>query len=290
MPTTLATYGPRLVGRVIKTNPYYRAASAAYRYGPTMARAAGQIARWGYRRYKRKYRGRRGMRTSNKRARFSRTTIGEKVGTSSAKVALQASTNLVPKTTRTLFTQNLCTVQQGADRNTRERQIINCRGFRICMSMVNDAVVPLYINVAVVHGKVEEVAPGASNWFRASDGSRGRDADDTLTSLEWHCLPINTDKFTILKHKRLLLAPNDPVAGDFNNGSAKNYANLDWYIRLKRQLRFENSSNTTPIAGNVWLVYWCDLWTADSASLAVAAQMRVNERHLMYFNEPKRGG
>jgi len=290
MPTTLATYGPRLVARVAKTNPYYRAASYAYRYGPTMARAAGQIARWGYRRYKkRKYRGRRGRLTSRKKPRFSTTTIGERIGTSSSKVSEQKNTSLATKSTRTQYVQNLCTVSSGTTRSTRERGVINCRGFRICMSAVNDQNVPMYLNVAVVHGKVDETAVGTPNFFRSPETSRAKDFDNTLSSLEFHCLPINTDKYTILKHKRFILGPETTVAGDFATGVTKNWTNIDWYVKLKRQLRFDDSINTTPVSGNVWLVYWADLWSANSNTTAVATALRVNERHLMYFHEPKTG-
>ena len=287
MPTSLqlATRGTRAIRYAGMATPQYRYAAAALRYGPTAARAAGRIAKWAYRRYRSRRTGYR----SAKRARFSTIHIGEKVGTSSSKVNEQKNTSLVAKNTRTLYAQNLTTVTFGADRNERERGIINCRGFRICMAMVNDINVPMYANVAVIHQKDAETAPAETNFFRGPGAQRGQDFGNALTSLEFHCLPINTDKYVVLKHKRLLLAPDIEVTGDFNNNKGKNYANLDWYVKLKRQLRFDNSAVSTPTNGNVWLVYWFDTWPAAANATPTNTAVRVTERHLMYFHEPKKG-
>lgn len=285
MPSSLqlALRGGRAASNLAYAVPQYRYARMAYKYGPMAARAGARIARFAYRRWKKR---RTGYRPA-KRRRFSPRTIGENVGTSSSKQSIQTRTaSTLNRDTRTLYIRQLTNIDQGDGRNLRERGVINCRGFKICFQMRNNLNQPLYFNVAILSpknsGEVDE-----SNFFRASGSSRGSDFDNSKIALELHCLPINTDKFTILKHKRYRMNP-DPVAQDnFASQTGRSYMTQEWYIKLKRQLRYDSPDASGPTDGPVYFVYWADAWFSVDGSVAVPSAFQIQERHLVYWREPK---
>lgn len=291
MPTSLALAargGGQLITRAAMMHPQYRYARAAYRYGPTAARAAARVARFVYSRYRRR-RKNYTKRGASKRARLG---IGERIGSSNSKrvVALRSG-GADNFDTRTLYSDNLTTVDHlNLDaRNVRQREVVNCRGFKICMSARNSAKAPLYWNVAVLSPK-NAGSITAANFFRSDGESRARDFDLTLNSLEFHCLPINTDKFYILKHKRYRLAPepaNSGTSGLYTQSQGKNYVNVDWYVPLKRQLRYDDPESTSPIDGATYLVHWCDTFNVAENSGTAASAMQITSRHIMYFREPR---
>jgi len=279
MPSSLAL---ARAGRAITmTVPQYRYARMAARYGPAAARAGGRIARWAYRRYRKR---RSGYRRA-KKARFSNKNVGEALGSSSTKPNLQFRTSTaITRDTRTLYTLNLCNCDQGPNRNNRERNIINVRGFKICFSMRNNLDEPLYLNVAILHPKnAGDITP--ANFFRAHGTSRGSDFDLTKTALEFHCLSLNTDKFAILKHKRYRLRARGGTA--YSDGTGRNYINLDWYIKLKRQLRYDASTSEAPIDGSCYLVYWMDRFFGAQNEVVSTNACNFQERHIMYFRDTK---
>lgn len=281
MPSTLALRGARAITMTV---PQARYARMAYRYGPTVARGAVKIARWAARRYRARRRS--GYRPA-KRARFSKTNIGERVGVSNSKPRIQVrNANYITRDTRVLYTENLTQTDQGPNRNTRERGIINCRGFRICMAVRNLRARPMYFNCAVVSPKNAGVVTEA-NFFRASGTARGSNFDNSKTSLEFHCLPINTDKFTILKHKRYRLIKGGDNFSQYADFSGRNYMNIDWYIKLKRQLRYDDTTSESPIDGSVYLVYWCDDWDAIGGASSNVGAIATMGRHIMYFRDTK---
>lgn len=288
MPTTLALagrYGKRIAVRGAMMSPQYRYASAAIRYGPTAARAAGRIGRWAYKRWRKRRRS--GYRAS-KKARFG---IGERVGSSNSKqVVQQRDTGFTPLPSRTLNITNLTGTDQGTANNRQDRQstIINCRGFKICMAVRNNiGATPMYYNVAVISPKnAGDVTP--QNFFRGTGTlSRGLDFDNDRTPLEFHCLPINTDKFYVLKHKRYRLGPENRNNQVYNDQKMNNFMNIDWYVRLKRQLRYDDPDANFPIDGSVYLVQWCDTYDATAGLAPTAAAMQIMQRHIMYFRDSK---
>lgn len=260
--------------------PQYRYARMAVKYGPAAARAAGRIARFAYKRYRSK---RSGYRRS-KKARFSTTQVGNRVGTSNSKSRIQLNTDPDAKSSRTLNVVALTSITLGQGLSQRERGVANIRGFKICMAVRNQLLDPLYFNAAVVSPKnTTSITP--ANFFRGNGtAERGIDFDNARTALEFHCLNLNTDKFVILKHKRYRLRGTGNTA--FTDGTGKSYMNLDWYIKLKRQLRFEGAS-AGPIADPVFLVYWMDNFRADANDPPVLGTASVSERHLVYFRETK---
>jgi len=168
----------------------------------------------------------------------------------------------------------------------RQRDIINVRGFKICMEVTNKGAVPLYFNVAVIAPKDGAAGVNTVDFFRSSATERARDFSTDLTSLEYHCLPINTDRYTVLKHKRYRLL-SGPTGSDYIANSGKNYMNLDWYIPLKRQVRFNNGDGGSPESGKVYFVYWGSGFGQNGGVIQGNADMEITERIVTYFREPR---
>lgn len=248
----------------------YRNRGAYYRAARTIGRA------W-----------RRRSRRGRKRI-FSRTQIGERVGTTTAKAVYTAN---IPKIldTRTLYQTEITSLPQKAsfgENNTRLRQIANVRGFKVCMEVRNQSENPMYFNIAVISPKDSNAVVSEPGFFRGyTQSNRSVDFSTGRSSNEFHCLPINADKYTVLKHKRYRLIPVNQAQTVYNDHSGHNYMNIGFYTRLKRQVRYQENGVTE--SGKCYLVYWCDEFLSSAGTPSVSEQMQVNEKVVTYFKEPK---
>lgn len=172
--------------------------------------------------------------------------------------------------------------------NGRQRNMINLRGFRICLEIKSIVNEPLYVNIAIVVPRLSGFVD-TSNWFRGNDANRAQAFSNTIcTSMEYHCLNINTDKYAVLLHKRYLLSSNDDYAnnGAYKEHRGKNYMNFDRYIKFNKQVRFETNADTAPEAGVPYLVHWCSRW-GEGLNVTQAQSYQVRRRVVTYFREPK---
>ena len=277
------------------TNPYVRAGANLYRYGPTMARAAMKIAKFGYRRYRRSRKRRyKSKARAAKRQRFSRKNIGETPGLSNAKRSLQQNSNASNFSSRTLNVKNLCQIPFGDDTDERQRHLINMRGFKLCFMVRNRTDRPVYWHWALISSKINlNNTPSTDNFFRGSGNQRGVDFANDLTSLEFHCLPINTDIYNILKHKKYRInsygRTTSADATTWQEHSGRNYMDVKAWIPLKRQLRFDNNTSDSPISGSVFLVHWCDQISTSGGVAPVSTVLSIQQRHIAYFRETDLG-
>lgn len=260
----------------------------AYKY----ARAAYTIGR-AARSYlgKRRYKSTRYASKSRKKQRlFSRTHVGEPNGATTCKADVIDSTTAITKDTRTLYTQSVARLLQGTEINNRLRQHVNLRGFKVCFELNNGLNSPMYCNIAVIAPKGTTTKTSKideKNFFRWQGNRRAIDFNPTLlSSLEFHCLPINTDDYTVLKHKRYRLGPNQPSAA-FTTQSGNSYKNVDWYIPLKRQVRYDQTEGGEPTDGDVYVVYWFDAFQAAAGNVPQASAVAVSQRYTVYYREPK---
>lgn len=257
------------------------------------ARTIGRAYRY-YRRYKRKrgtYNGRINMSMrGKKRARFSTKMIGMPAGSTSSKSALIQNTTGIVRNSRVLYTLDLTAVQQGVEINQRLRQHAKISGWKICMEVSNTITRPLYFNWAVISpkstGQSGGNAPDPANFFRDNTQARSMDFSNGRSALEFHCCPINSDDYTILKHKRFVLQQPSFSSGAWNRQYGSAFINIDRYIRLKRQTRYLPGESTTATDGRVFLVYWYDPWGYASGvgSGPVASE---SLRVITYFREPR---
>lgn len=279
----MSTLALRLANRAMM-NPYRvpvaylrRAAATAYANRATLNRAA-TIAQQAYRRYRRN-------RAQNARRQRPVQRIGNPVGRETARRT--QVTQLLPadqKDDRTLYQYDITRITQGNAPNQRTRDIINFRGFKICMYILPTAVpqVPVFCNVAVISPK-NNVVISPQAFFRSNAEERGVSFDnETLTALDYYCRPINSDEFNIISHKRFRLAPTDST-GQF---TAKCNRTFMRYYKIRRQIRFtrvgELEVASTPI-------YVC-LWFAREgygAETGPEPAVNVDMRIISYFRNPR---
>lgn len=274
----------RPASSLIMASPYAKRFKAAYSLG-AYAYANRAKIRYAARKIGRAYRKYKGR--SRKRM-FSRTNVGERVGTGGAKRNFVVRDTVVNSlATRTLLIADLNEIPEGNVLQSRERKIVNCRGYKLCMELRNQAQGPLYVNVAVLSPKNGNTGVGTSDFFRwSANDVRSIDFGDvTLTSNEYHCLPINSDKYTVLRHKRYVLGENGSTS--FEDRNRANYANVDWWIPLKRQIRYETGAQESTQTGEVYCVMWCDNWGTAAGAGSTADQLAYTRRFVNYFREPK---
>lgn len=298
MPSTLAVRNARIVGI---RSPYvplryryamsaaYQAARVARRYGPGAIRAARAIQQ-AYRKRKRRP------------DRFRRQNIGEKPGSTSTKKYCPLDTDPAPNDTRTLYSTNITTLPRdnaaagfapAENISLRQRDIVNLRGWKINMEWVcNKSQTAFCCHVAVIAPKSGANSFSTDDFFRHDGDQRGIAFDRSVTnSLMFSSLMINPDKFTILKHKKFFLAekgpaPNSSVVPTHQTNTRNSYYYVKMWVPLRRQLRFKDATENTPIDGNVFLVYWFDSPGITRGSPAVPS-INISQRITTYFREPR---
>lgn len=277
-------------------------ARAAFRSLPNRYRRPLTLAYRGYthfNRYKRSYK------TAYKVAKWAlkrggkaakRRRVGEKPGTSSSKqkeIVNSDSNTGTRSLNATDITKIPLDTNNYESRDARERNIITISGFRYCLHIRNDKPTPMLFHYAIISPKnpVEFGVSPNSDFFR-SIGTQGRSINfgTALTAQEFDCLPINPDKFVILKHKKFTIGPNEAAAAGtkYNDHVSRNWAKIDGYEKLKRQIRFDNNANDTPEASPVWFVYWFDGMLEPASSPVVPSAMKVQQKLVTYFRETQR--
>lgn len=278
-----------------------QAAFAAERFGEaeTMAKAARTIYRF-VRKHTTKGQQKRAAQTAFRAARRSfkkpkREMPAERVGhspnDSTGKVTEAVDTVVNAGSTRTLTTHRLDYIPHSTTTNIwayRQRHQIYVSGFKICMEMTNLQPTRLYFNFAVVSPK-HATTVSTTDFFREPGGSdsKGRNFDNTLSALEFHCNAINPDEYTILKHERMLVAGDVPATRGSGTdnwvGHANNQVRTYW-IPLKRQIRFDSPSDNhsqTPM----YAVWWCDVFGTATAVTPVASSYYLRLKTFMYWRD-----
>ena len=276
--------------------PSSRALYLATKYGPTAYKYGRKAYGYLKRGYKRRYavRGRRPylrggrMRTgrSRRKALFTRAPIGQRVGSHTSKThgIVNADTEL--RNTRTLYVTNVTVLTKGDDIDQRERNSINLRGVKIESFNTNKLGRPMVLHFALVFPKTESTV-STTNFFRQNFGAeRGADFGTPLTANEFNNLGINTDKFVVLKHMRYHLN-EDSHNQDFRNYNGSNYASVRKYMKVGRQLQYEQNTATIPTNGNIFVCFWTDEVNAAAGSPALVDAWEHDLRIITYFREPK---
>ena len=260
-------------------NRYKTAARVAYHVYMNRgkyARAAGAIGRaW------RKYRAR--ARTMNKFKRVAFKPAGFPRGSNTKKTAQVNDLAIQSIGTRTLNTVSMATISQTTSNalNGRQRDICFLSGLKICMEVSNQSTSqPIYFNIAVLTPRKLDV-PNTDDFFRSNEGTdRGTDFDPQLSSVEFHCLPINVDEYSIQWHQRYRLAPKNGTE------SGKSYMNVDKYVPYKRQMRYPGTGST-PTTQQPFVVYWCDLYGTPSGGVAIPNQLEIQRKFVTFWREPR---
>lgn len=246
-------------------------------------RAASKIGKWAYRRY----RGRKRKKVNDNVGARGRRKIGHRPNQGNTKRRAFNTTQVLGSSDRTLQTRNLCNIEFGDNVDERQRNMINIRGFKICMEFKNNLIEPIYVNVAILHNKDStDGEPTNTDFFRASGSNRGIDfGNAALTGLDYHCRNINTDKHVILMHRRYKLTDKS-TSGTFEANQGNSYMTMQRYIPLKRQIRFDGNADTVP-NGSVYLCWWVSTWGSPAGAAPTAAAYDVTYRYTTYYKETR---
>lgn len=263
----------------LQANPYYKAGMAintARTYGPA-AFNAGKRIYGAYSNYKRKKR---------RKTQHPRKNIGFPVGTATSRKRDFNDLGAALKAERALHIFNLSALPTTSANAlaSRERDLANFIGVKVCMEVRNIRDVPLYFNWAIISPKKNTTVPTA-NFFRGGDDDRSKDFGVAMNSLQFHCTPINSDLYEVLHHKRYLIG-KQLSSEAFNDTNEPNFMNLDQYVKINRQIRY-NSDSADPIADNIFLVYWFAGWGDGSTHVPVSSAAAVTLRTVTYFKDPK---
>lgn len=242
--------------------------------------------------------GRGSKRGSKNRELFSRRKIGQNVGSGfNYKQLVQFGEDSVP--TRTLFSYDLISISEGLSENTRYRDLANVTGFGIHYTVCNLATSPMYGNWAILALKetsdAADVPITNDNFFRQQTNVRGQGFFLALTASEFHWLPINTDKFIILRHHRYSLGRRGDFtdtalpAGQYDSKDRPNHKHYKIWCPLRRQIRFalEAAGGVEEANSQVYFVTWFDKMGSVAGTLGESGQVRAECRSVVYFKQTR---
>lgn len=254
--------------------------------GPTTAQmlyTGYKDAKWAARKIQRAYRKRRSTKKRKLNTGGS-TRVGEPMRQFHNKREQTATVMDQAIASRTLYQWDITELAAGTNReDQRERHLINCKGIQVAIHVFNTESQPKFFNIAIISPKHSNDLT-IIDFFRGTDGARGDDFDTGLSALQMHYLPINTDKYTILKHQRLQLgAVADSAQYNSDTGSV-NWKSVKMWIPVNRQLRYDNTlgtSCTTPI----YLVYWGDRMRTPAGQAITANSFSVSHMNTMFYTD-----
>lgn len=216
---------------------------------------------------------------------FSRTEIGAPRASTTAKSAIINNANPTSRDSYTLYQLDLTALSQGIAINQRLRQHCIVSGFKIYMEVYANQAYPLYFNCAVVAPKETNGIVSVANFFRNNTDARSLDFSINRTGLEMGTCQINTDDYTVLKHKRYVLNTQGAPGTAYNKQYGTAFRNLTWYIPLRRQVRYFNGESANATDGRVYHLFWFARWQG-SAPGGIAASATTSTRVITYFREP----
>lgn len=162
--------------------------------------------------------------------------------------------------------------------NKRNRDVITHKGCKICFSIKNVLKVPIFFNWAVVIPKAVN-AVSADNILRSSATERDEGIGTAMTFMDTKCLPINTDRYKVVKLKRLTILPDSDKSATPSEG--RDFRMVEEYIKTNRKIYFEGD-NAEPLQ-NMFMIWWCDYYNSPTA--ASIGTCDVSYRIVNYFHD-----
>lgn len=231
-------------------------------------------------------------RTRHNTVKSARTNVGEPIGTSnSRRFASATSTSTESDASRSDRLLNWELIAHpsgwGGIPNQRERNIIRLGGFKLCMEFTAGQSLligganrdrQVTINVCVLSQKFDPTDTTLDNthFFRANDGvNRAIDFDVVARSIDFHCLPVNTDKFNIHMHHRTYLSGESIEHGPTVRRIMK-------YIPINRQIRYDDSNKPST---QFFLVWWAAL-AGEHTTLSFSDIYKVQWTNVTYYRDP----
>jgi len=206
----------------------------------------------------------------------------------SKRTVIRDGTTSFGRSSRTLYTENLVNIPRTdgtttADEiNARQRDLCYVAGSKICFQFCN----PSALVADVFEVNMAMLVPRCGNsinntdFFRSSELERSRDFDNSLSSLEFSCLPINADEYNVIWRKKFRVLPQ------IAQSNGKWMKRVSMYIPIKRQFRFDNGQ-TVPDCPSPYIVYWIDKSCSDGLTPVDPSALDLTRRIVTYFREPK---
>lgn len=217
--------------------------------------------------------------------------VGEDVGRGNAKSALQASFEQSRAFREIVTLSDLTKIKRrddiggGDDLDRRNRDLVNFLGVKICVIVRNATNTPMYFNMAVIAPKFENVTatyPIEKNFLRHSGQNRGIDYANTISPQFAHCAAINTDRFAVLTHKRVILGNASGVYA--SNGVRENWKDMQFYVPVRRQVRYSSGADNSALQ-KILLVCWASDFNGSGVGAINDYFTSVNV--VTYFKETK---
>jgi len=178
----------------------------------------------------------------------------------------------------------------GIGANMRLRNIVNLRGWRLRLSMLNLYNIPLWFNFAIIGPKGSNPdEPAVADFFRDYGTSRDIGFGTGLSGVTMNFNPINPDKFHILMHKRFFLPVNTDATSDYSEGAYANtnYRYKKFWVPFKKPIAFDDDTATNTPETEIWMAYWCDQPMTPAGASSSASAAIVTMQAFGYFKEPK---
>lgn len=226
------------------------------------------------------------------RENFSPRNIGKDFGTADCKKTNTTNINgLGQINSRELYVYDLMQIPPGYFDNQREGATVNVSGVKICsewLCLQGATTNGLNVHIALVSPKDSNAkfdrATIKVDFFGAmgmNGSNRAVDFSNNLSSNDFRCMPINTDKWVVLRHFRFRLWPNSSV------GALGCYKSRDFYVKLKRQIQWSSSAPDATSDSPLFLLYWCDDFINPAGSGGIVDALQHQIKSTLYFRDPK---
>ena len=177
----------------------------------------------------------------------------------------------------------------GNSLNTRNRMTVNLRGIKICFHMINLTHEHLTFHFAIVHNRRNNNEPSTTDFYR-NDGRIGNERSipfsAELTGMDHHCLNLNTDKWTVIKHYKFHVHRNANTGTQYNE-HMKNFVHFEKYLKLNKQIRFDDLAGATDYSPKLQILHWADSCVSPANATSVNNAYSLGINTITYFRDPK---
>lgn len=256
--------------------------------------AATQIARWTYRRYRKRQKT--GKSKYVRRSARSIKSSLQRASTAPDRINAEAMT------IRTLFVRSLVyPLFNPLAYNSRDKSIVHVRGFHICREFFHAANPQTGVGAIEVHWGLVQLKQevGATNntpdvvdymrpeFFRLQQVDTSTTTtpfeDVTGTSswdMKYNCLKLNPSRFHIITHRRKVLVTRN----DQSQANGKYKWKIDKYFPVKKRVRFSDRTNPRP-ERPFFEVFWYNTveprtWPANPLQ---ASPLETVSHHSIYY-------
>jgi len=219
---------------------------------------------------------------------ISRQLIGQPKYASTCKKnqVLNFATNSADS--RGLYSADLTVLTQGTAINNRLRSQIYLSGIKLRHEFINNGDVPLYLNCAVLglKGPSTGSALSTNNFFTGEQSDAAMNFNTSLSSLQFAERSINTNLYTVLWHRRFLLANKGSSSAFYNavSRTAPSFLKIDKYIKIGRVIKYDVDGDA-PQDGAVYSAFWTDRFLSAAGTAATVGAFGYSSNHAIYFRE-----